>query len=506
MKINILEQDLSLFKIWIFSFLYTGMVSASIQLVILPYIFPSLHYGDGLLNGALDSIGLHMAGIELAEKIRKEGWHAWELLYHNNPTSGIVGAVYALSFPKPWTLIPINSALHATSTLLLFLVVNNLIDSKKKALLCVLPFLFYPTAMTWYTQILKDGFAIAGTFFLIYGILLLTKNDFKGKICIAFFIFVTLGIVVVFIMRPYLVTVTKFIYLSNAVFLVLFSLKKIQKKQAPYKQELLRLFAIGIIFFVIYPYTTVAIKEILNDSNSRNIIREVNLGENLSLLSKNTDKPSSGTPDETLSKNTDKPSSGTPDETLSKNTDKPSSGTPESTDKTLPMIFSTNPYKNKYIASLLRSRQGFSSSGGKTLVDKDVIFNDIFDFIKYLPRLFEISFFSPFPSQWFGEGSFPANTLQRRIVGIEMIGVYFSYIFLPYAFYKWRKRIEFWSILSFCSSITLLMGFIVLNVGTLHRLRYGFLMPIVTLGIAGFIMARDDFLNKKTLKRLIRTD
>ncbi len=170
------------------------------------------------------------------------------------------------------------------------------------------------------------------------------------------------------------------------------------------------------------------------------------------------------------------------------------------------MIFSTNPYKNKYIASLLRSRQGFSSSGGKTLVDKDVIFNDIFDFIKYLPRLFEISFFSPFPSQWFGEGSFPANTLQRRIVGIEMIGVYFSYIFLPYAFYKWRKRIEFWSILSFCSSITLLMGFIVLNVGTLHRLRYGFLMPIVTLGIAGFIMARDDFLNKKTLKRLIRTD
>jgi len=123
----------------------------------------------------------------------------------------------------------------------------------------------------------------------------------------------------------------------------------------------------------------------------------------------------------------------------------------------------------------------------KSAIDNNINFNTLSDVISYIPRALQIVFLSPFPTDWFKQGTFESNTLMRRITGVEMLGVYFSLIFLPFAAFYWRKQIEFWLVILFCTILLLLLGLIINNIGTLCRFRYGLLMTIVALGVAGFI-------------------
>ncbi|OIO34510.1 MAG: hypothetical protein AUJ70_00930 [Candidatus Omnitrophica bacterium CG1_02_40_15] len=75
----------------------------------------------------------------------------------------------------------------------------------------------------------------------------------------------------------------------------------------------------------------------------------------------------------------------------------------------------------------------------------------------------------------------------RKISAFEMAVVYFALIFLPYAIWYWRKRIEIWIIFIFCIYMMLVYGLVVCNIGTLYRMRYVYITTLVALGIAGFI-------------------
>ncbi len=56
-------------------FCTTAAIALIIQLVVLPYLFPELHAGNGLLAGG-DSVGFHRTAAWVAERIRSEGWSA----------------------------------------------------------------------------------------------------------------------------------------------------------------------------------------------------------------------------------------------------------------------------------------------------------------------------------------------------------------------------------------------------------------------------------------------
>lgn len=60
-------------KFWLIVFAYTMLTSFLIQLILLPYIFPSWHAGDGLLNSSLDSVGFHQHAVAMSENIRVSG-------------------------------------------------------------------------------------------------------------------------------------------------------------------------------------------------------------------------------------------------------------------------------------------------------------------------------------------------------------------------------------------------------------------------------------------------
>jgi hypothetical protein len=58
---------------------------------------------------------------------------------------------------------------------------------------------------------------------------------------------------------------------------------------------------------------------------------------------------------------------------------------------------------------------------------------------------------------------------------------------LPLAVCLWRKTPWLWLTVGFCSLIVIADAYAIPNVGTLYRLRYGFLMTVAALGLAAIL-------------------
>jgi len=113
-------------RIGLLFFLYPLLAALLVQLVILPYVFPKWNAGDGILAGG-DWYMFHQQAVSLAREIHAQGWSVWELRPQGQAPVGIAAAIYALTLPKPWTLIPLNAALHAAAVMLLFLIIPDLL-------------------------------------------------------------------------------------------------------------------------------------------------------------------------------------------------------------------------------------------------------------------------------------------------------------------------------------------------------------------------------------------
>ena len=79
----------------------------------------------------------------------------------------------------------------------------------------------------------------------------------------------------------------------------------------------------------------------------------------------------------------------------------------------------------------------------------------------------------------------------RKVTGIEMLGVYAALLFLPVAFLMWWRRVELWVVTIFNVSLALCCALAIPNVGALYRFRYGYLMTLVALGLAGFMVRKE---------------
>ena len=122
--------------------------------------------------------------------------------------------------------------------------------------------------------------------------------------------------------------------------------------------------------------------------------------------------------------------------------------------------------------------------GGNTQIDKDVKMESIIDFWMYVPRAFQVGMFSPMPQFWSGEGSSPAMTMARKILGAATLFFYFCLVGLFLGAYRFWRSPAFWAIAVVCLSGILLYSFTHPNVGTLIRYRYGFYMLLVAFGAA----------------------
>jgi hypothetical protein len=115
-----------------------------------------------------------------------------------------------------------------------------------------------------------------------------------------------------------------------------------------------------------------------------------------------------------------------------------------------------------------------------------VQFNGWTDMFRYLPRAAVIGFFSPFPDMWLAQGNQVGST-GRRLSGIEMLFTYLiEGLALVGLWYK-RRELTVWLLLLTTAVGVTALGLIVLNIGSLYRVRYPFWMLLVVLGAGGSI-------------------
>ncbi|HEY9634152.1 MAG TPA: hypothetical protein V6D14_12130 [Coleofasciculaceae cyanobacterium] len=457
-----------LWQLWCIFFAYTALIALLVQLVLLPYIFSGWHAGHGLLLGG-DWIWFHQMAVEMTQKIHTQGWSAWELRPKDQAPVGIAAAIYALTVPQPWVLIPLNAALHATAGILLLRIIQVFLPKWKLAIWCILPFLVYPSAMTWYTQIHKDGFFIAGNLLFLYG--WITLAQLKTWSCRWWRLFLAilwmlLGSVLVWLVRPYGVQMMQAAGVVLAIgFTCIFAWRGIQAK-LPWRKALIGMLVMWALLFLISPLTQGGIQPGVSRVVPRAVTKKA-------------------VPKKAVLKR------AVPKKAVLKKA-VPKKAVPK-------LVWHKSQWLPDFLESKLygvaASRHGFIRGSPKagSNIDVQTNFTRAWDIIAYVPRATQIAFLAPFPNQWFGQGTLGTNTMMRRLSALEMTGVYLALIFLPYTLWHWRQRLEVWVILVFCASLMIVYTLAIPNIGTIYRMRYGFIMTLVALGIAGALAAGKQF-------------
>jgi hypothetical protein len=141
------------------------------------------------------------------------------------------------------------------------------------------------------------------------------------------------------------------------------------------------------------------------------------------------------------------------------------------------------------ISALVRSRIGLyllTYIGSGSTIDREYCIVDFASFLAYLPRAAQVGFLSPFPYQWLEMGVVGGGTM-RKIAGGEMLLVYAGLALAVGAMVTLRRVYPIWIIALYAGSIIVVYGVATPNIGTLQRMRYGFLMLLVGLGYGWLI-------------------
>lgn len=435
---------------WLLFFSYAALSALFLQWVVLPFWLPALHAGNGLLLGG-DWVGFHKIGVALSQKIHAQGWAAWQLSPYGHPPAGMAAAFYALTVPEPYVLIPLNAALHATAGTVLMQMVRLLGNDDGIAFCAALPFVFFPSAMAWYAQIQKDGFYFAGAFLCLYGWVLLARvqtwcSGWRAVLTGLFWLGV--GLILMGSVRTYAFQLMQGMGAIFAAGLTLLFVARGAKRVLPWKTCIFAIVALGAI--------PLALKFAPVETRGTAEVPQLNA---------QTDGFSWHGAD------------------FAKERWRPTEGLPRFIENSFLRIAVL---RNGYFVT-----PGYDAAGSMTDRKRELL--SATDFISYFPRAIQLGLFAPFPSDWVNTGHSSGGTIMRRVAGVEMVGVYFALLFLPYALWRWRFKVELWLCASFGGILLLIYSYATPNIGSLYRLRYGFLMLLVTLGVAGALAAWRDF-------------
>lgn len=119
-------------------------------------------------------------------------------------------------------------------------------------------------------------------------------------------------------------------------------------------------------------------------------------------------------------------------------------------------------------------------------IDADVEFSGPMDIVRYAPRAIIIGLFAPFPNMWFAAGQH-VGRLGKLLAGFETLLIYFMELLSVVGVWQRRHLFVSWLLL-----FTAVLGggavaLVMVNVGTIYRLRYSFWMLIVVLSSGALV-------------------
>jgi len=433
-------RDRTAWVLFALAFLGTCAVAWMVQLVLLPYFLPQLHAGHGMLVGG-DSAGMNLTAVDLAARIQKEGWSAWELRPAGNAPTGIAAALYVFVTPEPYMLVPLNALVHAAGGMTIYLIAYLISANRRASVLAALPFLLFPSAASWYAQIHKDGIFALGMLLCALGWMQVFRRDFWAAPLprlAALFVPIALGLFLVWLVRPHIMIMMQAVSLVTTLFGVSLVVWWWCGRFLGGARSLMAVFVLVMI-----PVLVVLVKP--SDYRVESWKGDV--------VARETVMPYM-------------PGHCVLERGMNASADKLSSTVAAMRD----FYISGNSYKN-----------------AKSNMDTDFVPGTVCNLVGYLPRALQIGFLAPFPAQWMADGSIAASTMMRRVISIETLAVYAGLLLLPFALWAYRRKPEFWFVLGFLTLLNLIHVYLVPNFGTLHRMRYGFLTAVVGLAISGAV-------------------
>ena len=509
----------SALRVWVLIFVYAILTGCLIQLVILPYLFPQLHAGNGLLAGR-DWVGFHEQAIVHAQEITSGGWDKFRLRTDgDNAIIGLAAFFYKIFIPKPWVLLPLSAAMFATGGLALFCMLKNLDLEDGEAGIALLPYLFFPSALLQYGQIHKDVFCTAGVLVILWSWVSLLKKERKDIDVAVFLILNSLALMLVSVFRPYFMYpflgfgAGLLVWLAIRTSWQFFKLRADQKNGATrsalkfnFESTVILMLLCASVYVMSISYLDVRFQYVERGKSmskyeipvviwkSNDDVRNADSNR----FSQNADRTMQGLvfPVFIWRSNDDVRSADAA--RLLRNADE--AELIKSIQECRPIVilrddaFIENTV-NRAFLKIAVARAGFTSSGGTTVasnIDKDTNFCKNTDLVSYIPRALQIAFFAPFPSQWLSTAKRNSSAVEIYISAVEMFYCYVAYLGLLY----WLVSYKRWNIplavpIAFAVGLSLLLGLTVANVGTLYRMRFPFAMIFVSIGMAGLMqMAR----------------
>jgi Dolichyl-phosphate-mannose-protein mannosyltransferase len=130
-------------------------------------------------------------------------------------------------------------------------------------------------------------------------------------------------------------------------------------------------------------------------------------------------------------------------------------------------------------------RRGFATTGGGSATDSEVGFDGYLGILRYMPRGLGNTLLAPYPWQWFdargSTGPFKALSALEAVLMYVLIVP----LLVGLGIVVVRGSPHGWFLATFVATLTLLLGLVVGNIGTLFRLRLETLLPLFTTAGVG---------------------
>ena len=438
------NQSNLLLATWLVFAIYSACVIAFVQFFALPVLFPHMHAGQGLLAGG-DSAAYHAMAAEIAAEIRESGWKVWSLAPQGQTAAGLAAPFYVLFGDAPASLIPVNAALHATSGTIVIQLLLQMGVQRAPAIAAAALWVAFPSTFQWLTQIQKDSYFFLGLLSVLLGWSMFFRAICDRKNAHSLFKSIALiGAGIFFAGAARLLSLKLLLPISIGFCLIALSTFIVRARQGMFSRTK------SLIIVCVIVMIPAAL--LIAPNETRFAVPAANAGSE-----KFTEAGNSSDPPQW---------------------------------KSIPHI---PKIIDRIFIECATARWGYLSrsylSAG-SMIDLDVQFHGVLEVLLYLPRATQIGLFAPFPSQWFTSGSSTGGSLMRTVASIETLIIYpLLIIGVPLGAWQWRNKPEFWLCLTLCLYFIIVFACVTPNLGTLYRLRYGFLMVLAGLGLAALHFA-----------------
>lgn len=123
-------------------------------------------------------------------------------------------------------------------------------------------------------------------------------------------------------------------------------------------------------------------------------------------------------------------------------------------------------------------------------IDEDVLLESWGEVFRYLPRAAVIGMFAPFPDLWLGSGA-QVGRSGRLVAGAETLLMYVGYLFVAFALWMRRRNLVVWFLVAIACCGAIALSLVVVNMGTLYRLRFPFWILLIIVATDGaFALSR----------------